>query len=371
MQIINVFVKFDSRTDSVLYLSKCAISSNRRVADPHWCDAFLVERLGLISFFADSEVDEDVGGWTAQQICTLIMYTAKSSGIANSTVDKFMKIFALVVDTTRLATDDERLRKFPRSFRSLGNFLGLKPPCQQNVVYICPAKKISLKKGQKEVSLEICGFTLTRKNDGPHRTYVCEACDTEWDKQHVEKDGNCFSAVPMKDILTSTMERYGKYCSSKNQKSPDNKLRDVKDGQRWSDMQLDDGTIVISIHADGASISKSSKTKMYVMFLHVLNIPVRVRINLWPMLLVWVGEDLPKDREAFLLFVTKQLQLHQKTSDRFSPIQWKSLEGDVVNSDVYVHSVYADSPERTTINGHLSHSAGEGCIYCLQVIKNL
>ena len=314
--------------------------------------------------------EEEREGWTLHQICTMIMYSAKSCGIANSTLDKLLKVFSLVIDTERSTTDVDAVRKFPKTSRALGTFLNLQPPSKQTVVFFCPARRQILKRGYETPSFDLCGFTLRQVHEGRNRSYICDLCDTEWDKQHVEKDGNFFSAQSLNSLLSTTMQTYGKYCSPSEQKDGDGLVHDLYDGERFKMMETDPSDIIFSVHADGAEISKSTKSKMYLMFVHVHNIPLRMRHTVWPLLLVWVGENLPKDREAFLLYLTKELRQLQRGHPSFRPIKWTGRDGTEVTSAAYVHSVFADAPERTALNGHLSHSAGEGCIYCLQVMYN-
>ena len=160
------------------------------------------------------------------------MYTAKSSGTANSTLDKFVKIFPLVMDTKTDSQDKDRLRKFPRSARSMSTYLGLKTTSKQETIYICPTRTPSKKRGEKHSTYEICGYTLSMRNHGHDRTYSCDLCETESDKAKIEKDGNQISVTPVKDILSWTMNKYGKYCTSHVPRPTDNKLRGVQDGSR-------------------------------------------------------------------------------------------------------------------------------------------
>ncbi|GAU89205.1 hypothetical protein RvY_01783 [Ramazzottius varieornatus] len=277
-----------------------------------------------------------VVGWTSQQICTMIMYAAKAHGTSNATVDRFMAIFSLVINTPRHASDVDKRIKFPTSAKSMGIFLGLKPPNKQHVVYICPEKKEFKKKGNKRPSYEICGYTLTVRNEGPNRTYVCEVCNIEWDRKRIEKDGNCFSAQPLHELLTSTMQRYGKFCSSQTKKFSGKVLRYVCDGQRWLEMNPADGDLVISLWANTASVSESTSRKM---------------------------EDSTKGQKGLPVFLKEQLRTLQLGNDGFRPVLWTSIENMQMSSGVSVHSIWADSSERTALNGHLSHSAGKGCTY--------
>ena len=135
------------------------------------------------------------------------------------------------------------------------------------------------------------------------------------------------------------MKRYGKYCSVREDRAQDCLLRDVHDGERMKQMEVRNQDIIISIHADAAQISKSTDKKMYLMFVQIHNIPVRIRQSVWPLLLVWVGNALPKDREAFTVYLTQQLQIHQRESPESIAICWTSKESEEVSSSVYVYSV--------------------------------
>ncbi|GAV06912.1 hypothetical protein RvY_16821 [Ramazzottius varieornatus] len=106
---------------------------------------------------------------------------------------------------------------------------------------------------------------------------------------------------------------------------------------------------------------------MYLIFVQILNLLLRVRRCVWHFAAVWVGEDLPKDRECFLMNQTLQLRELDENSNTFLPIHWIDAFGEEHYSPGYVHGFLSDSPERSAINGYLSHSAFQGCIYCLQV----
>ncbi|OQV14460.1 hypothetical protein BV898_11302 [Hypsibius exemplaris] len=87
--------------------------------------------------------------------------------------------------------------------------------------------------------------------------------------------------------------------------------------------------------------------------------------------MVWCGTDLPKDRECFIIEDTKQLRAVQPGHAGSSPIVWKDSTGETVSSFAYVHSVLADSPERSALNGQLSHTAAQGCVYCEQIAQTI
>ncbi|GAU87272.1 hypothetical protein RvY_00151 [Ramazzottius varieornatus] len=55
--------------------------------------------------------------------------------------------------------------------------------------------------------------------------------------------------------------------------------------------------------------------------------------------------------------LTLQLQELDENSNTFLPIHWIDAFGEEHYSPGYVHGFLSDSPERTAINGHLSHSA--------------
>ena len=148
-------------------------------------------------------------------------------------------------------------------------------------------------------------------------------------------------------------------------------MNDVVDGRRYHEMDVTRKELVIIAHSDGAAISKSTAKKLYVTFVQCINIPLELRLPIWCLQSVWVGEDLPKDRECFLMELSQQLQETQIGHENFLPVEWQDTDGNPVQSSVYVHSYLADSPERTALNGQLSHSAVQGCIYCLQKAERI
>ncbi|GAV07038.1 hypothetical protein RvY_16926 [Ramazzottius varieornatus] len=186
----------------------------------------------------------------------------------------------------------------------------------------------------------------------------------------MEKDGNHFVVASLHWILSNVLDRYGgKIRTSAIADGVTNVMYDVRDGDRWKNMRLIGTDLVISVHADSAAISKSTQRKMYLIFIHLLNLPIGLRRNMWPLFLVWVGEALPKDREAFLMELSLQLNALQKGSAGFQPVSWKDMEGRMKESSTYLHSVWSDTPERAAINGQFSHAAAQECIYCTQTAE--
>ena len=310
-------------------------------------------------------------GWTAEDITALTLFAGKSSGVSNSTLDKFFLILALVIDGERLLSDQKKNVKFPKSVQSAKSLLKIKKEGFHKIVSICPSKRVKRTKGKEETMNEVCGYTLREVPEANPPLYACDMCDIEWEKAIVEKDGNHFAVSSLHRLLTDVMDQLGKKISVKDfvRTRSNDHLHDVKDGARWRNMTLRPNDLVISVHADGAVISKSTTKKMYLVFVHVLNLPPRICQNVWPLFAVWVGDILPSDREAFLLVLTIQLRDLQESSTNFNPVKWTDVDGVIVKSSVYVHSVMSDTPERTAINGQLGHAVSQGCIYCTQVIR--
>ena len=297
-----------------------------------------------------------------------MLYTAKSNGVTNSTLDKFLKIMALVLNGKRKLSDAQSQRKFPASVRSVKRLLGISNHEHQKVVYICPTMRTVRKKGEDVVTNEICGFTLRDSDIPDRRTHTCDMCDAEWEHKIVEKDGNHFVVVQLHWLLSNILKKYGRKISTATiAEGVVQLMYDVKDGERWRKMKLEGSDLVISVHADGAAISKSTNRKMYLMFIHLLNMPVGCRQSVWPLFLVWVGEALPKDREAFLMELSLQLKSLQIGSSDFRAVEWTDKDDRLKQSSTYVHSILSDTPERAALNGQFSHSAAQGCIYCTQV----
>ena len=114
---------------------------------------------------------------------------------------------------------------------------------------------------------------------------------------------------------------------------------DIYDGERCKDMELCDEKFIISVHGDSAAISKSTNKKVYLMFIRPLNLPCVIRNNLWLLHTLWVGESLPKDRECFLLEMSKQLNRLQYGNPNFHPLCYTDANGKRLSSEVLVHSV--------------------------------
>ncbi|GAV00426.1 hypothetical protein RvY_11275 [Ramazzottius varieornatus] len=63
-----------------------------------------------------------------------MLYSAKSNGITNATLDKFLKVVALVMNGKRNVEDDRARNKFPASVRSVKRACSHEE--QQKVIHI-------------------------------------------------------------------------------------------------------------------------------------------------------------------------------------------------------------------------------------------
>lgn len=61
----------------------------------------------------------------------------------------------------------------------------------------------------------------------------------------------------------------------------------------------------------------------------------------------------------------------QRGNPNFNPIDWQGIDGEQFSSSAYPLAYLADSPEKSALNGQLSHSAAQGCTYCLQIAKSI
>ena len=228
------------------------------------------------------------------------------------------------------------------------------------ILFICSAKRIVRKKAEDEPTAEICGYTLREHPAHESRLSVCDFYDAEWDKDIVERDGNYFAVSSLHWILTNTLQGYGDRISPTSCANADcNILADVKDGERWISMAMQPSDLGISVHADGAAITKSTQRQMYLMFIHLLNLPVGVRQNVWPLFAVWGDDALPRDREPFIMKLSLQLKQIQEGSPVIRPVIWEDKDNLTIHSSLYVHSILSDTLERYALNGQMSHSAAQ------------
>ncbi|GAU89197.1 hypothetical protein RvY_01776 [Ramazzottius varieornatus] len=270
----------------------------------------------LVSMVSDDPND----GWTLNQVCSMLLYVAKSTGTSNAALGKFLKVMAVVIDGKRSLTDPKKRRKFPQSARSLKSLLNIKRNHCEKIVYICPYQRQVRKKTNETWETELCGYVLREVGEGKHCLYHCDLCGTNWERKIVEKDGNHFVINPIRNIAGEALHKYGKLVDPRQEHS---------------------------------KFAASGQT---------LCVAPRGCVG---------GEDLPKDLECFLMNLTLQLQELDENSNTFLSIHWIDAFGEEHYSPGYVHGFLSDSPERTAINGHLSHSACQGCIYCLQVGESI
>ncbi|GAU99298.1 hypothetical protein RvY_10323 [Ramazzottius varieornatus] len=251
---------------------------------------------------------------------------AKSTGTSNATLNKFLKEIALIADGKRRRAEPKKHRKFPKK---------RKKDDKQQVVYICPYQRPVRKKRNEQWETELCGYTLREVGDGNYKSYHCDLCETVWTRKAVEKDGNLFIMNPVRRAIQETMDKYGCQIDPSDQERHDD-LRDVTDGMRSEQMGIPSDAIELAIHADSGEFSKSTNKKMYLVFVQVLNLPVRIRKCVWHLAAVWVGENLPSDRESFLLNLTTHLRDLDENSESFQPVVWTDKFGTVHHSSAYV-----------------------------------
>ena len=108
-------------------------------------------------------------GWKLADMCALILYTAKKSGIADKTLGKLLGIISIAINVPRHKLDV--CTRFPNSMFKLNSILNLNPSQCQKVVYICPSITTSKRKpGQAEkVKEPFCHYSRAldlNQNDG-------------------------------------------------------------------------------------------------------------------------------------------------------------------------------------------------------------
>ena len=111
----------------------------------------------------------------------------------------------------------------------------------------------------------------------------------------VNKDGYHFVTSPLRWIMKMAMGKFGKYVSLPKVAETGGRMTDIPHGQRYVNMQLSESDLAVLVHADGAAISKSSKKKMYLIFVQPLDLPLRIRRPLWFLQSAWTGEHLLND----------------------------------------------------------------------------
>ena len=279
--------------------------------------------------------DEAETGWTSRDISVLLAYIAKKNGIPDIVLNKILRVVSVMAECKRASFD---VGRFPRSMASLLRLLKISPKAHYTTVYICPKKTTKRKINEADNDFkEVCGFSLREQFKDGKPEYHCDFCASVWDKAIVSRDGNHFVTAGLHPLLTKTMARLGKL-SVKPAQCPDG-FGDIYDGERCKDMDLSDDNFIISVHGDSAAISKSTNKKVYLMFIRPLNLPSVIRNNLWLLHTLWVGESLPKDRECFLLELSKQLNKLQHGTPNFTPLCYTDSNGKELSSGVLVHSV--------------------------------
>ena len=280
---------------------------------------------------------EDETGWTIRDICILLIFTAKKHGISNSTLAHVLRIISIMADCKRATCDSD---KCPKSVPSLLRLIKVSPASYYKTVPLC--SKLSFKKRKKvndeddAADGDVCGYTLRAESVNGKILYHCDSCLSVWDEKTVNRDGNHFTTVDLHPLLTDVMTRLGPTVVPVQ--FAQQGYRDLFDGQRYKEMNCSQDDIPISIHGDGAVLSKSTRKKVYLMFVRPLNLLPSIRHGLWLLHSLWVGEHLPKDRECFLLELSKQLGKLRSDQPEYSPLVWPDVNGIQRESQVLVHS---------------------------------
>jgi hypothetical protein len=166
----------------------------------------------------------------------IILFTAKKHGIADTVLGKVLSIIAVLANKTRHQKDNDV--KFPKSVRRLKSLLDLNENVNQVVVYICPLKIPTRRKGEAVLAEEVCGFTLQSTGDPPNEQYHCDLCASNCDRKTVRKDGNHFVSSPISWIVSTIMGKFGRYVLLPARANADGIMTDVTDGERYCDMKL-------------------------------------------------------------------------------------------------------------------------------------
>ena len=274
------------------------------------------------------------------------MFTAKKHGISNVTLSHILRIVSIMADCRRATFDSN---KCPKSVPALLRLIKIKPATHYKTILICSTLTYKKRKVNRDdddaLDGDICGYTLRKETENGKTLYHCDSCLSVWDERAVNQDGSNFTTVDLHPLLTDVMTRLGPTVVPVQ--FTQEGYKDIFDGQRFKEMNCSQDDIPISVHGDGAALSKSSKKKAYLMFVRPLNLLPSIRQGLWLLHSLWVGEHLPKDRECFLLELSKQLGKLRNDRPNFSPLIWPDSNGLQRASQVLVHSFvsyYSFSP---------------------------
>jgi hypothetical protein len=312
------------------------------------------------SVFDDTAANQD--GWKLADVLVLVLHIAKKSGISDLTLGKLLEIIAILVNVRRNISDTDTC---PNSVFRLKSFLGITPSEHHQVTYFCPNSAAKRVTGQIEKLEERCGFRLRSSDKAGF--WWCDLCAKYFSDKLVNQDGNHFVSIPIHQIMTNVMGRFGKFTSSLEPEAQSTCLNDVVDGSRYKKMGVTKKDLVILKHYDGGKLSCSTTKKLYLSFVQCVNIPLARRLPIWNLQMAWCGDELPRDRECFLVDDTKYFKQVQAGNDGSQPVKWIDRDGIPVESSVYAHSIAADTPERNALSGQCSHTSAQGYLYCEQI----
>ena len=284
----------------------------------------------------DSFIESDTG-WTIRDVCVLLIFTAKKHGISNATLAHVLRIISIMADCRRATFDAS---KCPKTVPALLRLIKVTPASHYRTIPLCSKFTFKKRKHSRDeddaADGDICGYTLREEIVNGKMLYHCNSCHSVWDEKTVNRDGNHFTTVDLHPLLTDVMKRLGPTVVPV-QFAQDG-YKDLFDGERFRDMNCSPDDILISVHGDGAVLSKSSKKKAYLMFVRPLNLLPSIRQGFWLLHSLWIGEHLPKDRECFLLELSKQLGRLRDDRPHYSPLVWPDSNGNQRESQVLVHS---------------------------------
>ena len=302
-------------------------------------------------------------------------------------LNKFLTTLANHIGSEKLS---QQLKKFPSTYDSMLNFLGLNRNSHAYTVYVlCP--KCNLVYNKDDCIENVCGQEQSRKcvyvrfPKHPHKR-LREPCHTSLLKENLKAD-NTVSLVPRKVYpYCSLRESIQRIASQRNflqkcehwrrRSVPPDVMGDIYDGDIWKIFMSDDygnflqqpGNLLLAINCDWFQPFANTQYSVGAIYLTILNLPRQERYRLENIILVSI---IPGPKEPKLTLNPLLAPFVEELNSAYSgwPI---TVNDDLLGDNVtfYIRlcigCVTCDIPAMRKICGFLGHSAKLGCSKCLK-----
>ncbi|XP_037522067.2 uncharacterized protein LOC119399326 [Rhipicephalus sanguineus] len=299
-----------------------------------------------------SEPDYDTAGrasfldsdFTADDIATLVMDFAVTSGLSWTQIERLMKFVGFILKRNDLPDTKFLFKKFAGVSLDTLTFHYYCPDCMRLLGECEGATK------KKDVDL------------------TCIQCGMKHTQSALATHGNFFVSLPLEKQLSSVLssKEVAKALKSSLERISqprDTDLKsDITDGelyrQQREELDLDAMGITMTVSSDGCPLFNSSKYSIWPVQMAINELPPSQRCKNLMISMLWYGQTHPNMTIMLMAFV-KQMRLLGDTG-----VKW-TCDGKTFHSKVYCLNSVADSPARALMQNMVQYNGYFGCGWCL------